>query len=389
MSKELTKGLDMNYYDKIIPKYNMNNEKLYCVKKDNKWGYISAEGEIIVPIKYVEYSDAYDEWRDLGFTSKPVSKTKMQIIREGFEKATDLLEKTGKIKSIKDDNDKCVVTSCFIKLDNGHMGIAKSVINYDRENIVIIDQATGKVVKRIANECIDGIAKIDSDDEHLYVSYYNTDTPRIMCYKAGTFEKVWEKRMDFASWNGTRSMAVNDNYLIACIRTKEDTSNIYFFNKETGEIDESKTIKNTDTIKLDSYANDIFFHNQFGIMQKGIYELNSAISVTTGRELSIKKDKYDNYDLNGFTIDRNSGKIYIALDDIVGVIGNNGYEGFFLARTRYIQQIKFDQNTGCILLSLQNDGGQIDVYSPEAIETLIHLSTRLNPGSQEDQKKLG
>jgi hypothetical protein len=42
MSKELTKGLDMNYYDKIIPKYNMNNEELYCVQKDNKWGYISV-----------------------------------------------------------------------------------------------------------------------------------------------------------------------------------------------------------------------------------------------------------------------------------------------------------------------------------------------------------
>ena len=70
MERKPTTRFNMDYYDRLFPEWK-GSKKLYLVEKDGKWGYISAEGQIVIPLEHINQEDAYMELVKLGRPSSP------------------------------------------------------------------------------------------------------------------------------------------------------------------------------------------------------------------------------------------------------------------------------------------------------------------------------
>ena len=336
----------------------------YIVQKDDLYGIADKDGNLIIPCKFVECSDVLNEWKEIDYSLVPVEQTQMQKARDAICVYTKSLEEQGKILTYKSD-DYYVLSSCFVKLEDGRKGIAESIMG--KNGIVIFEYPSGKIVKTIDKDS--GLFKIDSDHDYLYCGVYNSINPFVACYKQGSFEEVWKTPMPSASIQG---VAVGDNYVLAY----DVKSNcIYFLDKATGTIDMEKTIPNANARSLDVYANDIYVGTQSGVFQQHIDEITGLISSLDDRSISTHGNQEHSYDFNGLTVDKKNNKIYIALDDIIGVIGEHGFEGCFTARTGEISSIKLDSDTGNLLISMCYGRGEVDVYTPEAIKDLLEYSS--------------
>lgn len=359
-------------FDKVIPHHGG-----YIVQKDDLYGVADKDGNLIIPCKFAEWSDVWDEWKEIDYSLVPVEQTQMQKARDAICVYTKSLEEQGKIQTYK-SGDYSVISSCFVKLEDGRKGIAESIIG--NHGIVIFGYPSGKIFKTIDTDS--GLFQIDSDHDNLYCGVYNSRNPFVACYKQGSFEEIWRTPMPSASIQG---IAVGDNYVLAY----DVKSNcIYFLDKATGTIDMEKTIPNADAVSLDVYANDIYVGTQRGVFQRHIDEITGLISSLDDRSISTHGSQKHSYDFNGLTVDKKNNKIYIALDDIIGVIGENGFEGCFTARTRRITSIKLDSDTGNLLISMRYGHGEVDVYTPEAIKDLLEYSSEFMLNQQAETKKI-
>ena len=125
-----------------------------------------------------------------------------------------------------------------------------------------------------------------------------------------------------------------------------------------------------------------------GVFQQHIDEITGLISSLDDRSIITHGNQKHSYDFKGLTVDKKNNKIYIALDDIIGVIGEHGFEGCFTARTRIITSIKLDSDTGNLLISMQYGRGEVDVYTPEAIKDLLEYSSEFMLNQPAETKKI-
>ena len=358
-------------FDNVIPHHGG-----YIVQKDDLYGVADKDGNLIIPCKFAEWSDVCDEWKEIDYSLVPVEQTQIQKARDAIRVYTKSLEEQGKILTYT-SNDYSAVSSCFVRLEDGRKGIAKATAS---NFIEIFEYPSGKFVKTIDTDS--GIFKIDSDHDYLYCGVYNSRNPFVACFKQGSFEEVWRTPMPSASIQG---VAVGDNYVLA-YDVKSDC--IYFLDKATGTIDREKTIPNANAVSLDVCANDIYVGTQSGVFQRHIDEITGLISSLDDRSISTHGNQQHSYDFNGLTVDKKNNKIYIALDDIIGVIGENGFEGCFTARTRKITSIKLDSDTGNLLISMLYGHAEVDVYTPEAIKSLLEYSSEFMLNQPAETKKI-
>ena len=91
--------------------------------------------------------------------------------------------------------------------------------------------------------------------------------------------------------------------------------------------------------------------------------------------------------LNSLTIDQQNNRVFIAFDNKIAIFGESGYLGYFLVPTRNVHQLNFDQETSCLMISMTEGKGRVEVYSPEAVTTLLQTSRALK--TQLEAKKIG
>ena len=64
-------------------------------------------------------------------------------------------------------------------------------------------------------------------------------------------------------------------------------------------------------------------------------------------------------------------------DNKIAVFDENGCEGYFLAPTRNVHQLNFDQESGCLMISMTDGIGKVEAYSPNATSALLQTSREL------------
>ena len=79
----------------------------------------------------------------------------------------------------------------------------------------------------------------------------------------------------------------------------------------------------------------------------------------------------DNFDIGALN---SFNRVYIAFGNVIAVFGEFGYEGFFLAPTKSVHKLNFDQETGCLMVSMTEGKGKVEVYSQSAIKSLLQTS---------------
>ena len=392
-------------YDKVL--YGESDRGVLFVKKNGMYGVTDKNGNEIIPCESKEYSDAYHEWEEMGFPKEPVAMTEERIAAKQFKNELkskhDELITSGGIKQISFSNGIAVNGAEFVKMSDGSIGIAAAVIAYDskREKNIEIKNADGEHVMFLTEpELFQGRETprtvICSDENNLYIATYNTKYSYIACYRMGDFEKVWKTPM---YGSHIQSITVNDDELIA-FDMKD--GKIKYFDKQSGKRNEDKEIsteKDMGPFRIKSHHNLAATNERLlaGVpgLTLGLLSFENELKVfdnASGESISRKSVSQFIGTLNSLTIDQQNNRVFIAFDNKIAVFGEGGYLGYFLAPTRNVHQLNFDQETGCLMISMTEDKGQVEVYSPEAITTLLQtsrvLKTQLEAKINETTPKL-
>lgn len=387
----------MSFYDDIHMKYDnvfygeMVNGVLF-VEKNGYYGITDKDGNEIIPCKFKKYSDAYHEWEDLGFPKAPVIATGeqlvMQMFKDGLNRKHDELASSGHIKQITFFKKRTINGAEFVTMSDGSIGIAAAVVAYDSERgkNLEIKNADGEHVMFLSEpELLQGIGTpgvvICSDENNLYVGSYGNEYSYIACYRMGDFERVWKTPL-----YGSRiqSITVNDDELIAF--DMED-GKIKYFDKHSGKRNADKQIsteKDIGPLSVKSHHNLAATNERLlaGVpgLTLGLLSFENELKVfdnASGESIAQKNVSLLAGTLQSLTIDQQNNRIFIAFDNKIAVFGDNGYEGYFLAPTRNVHQLNFDQETGCLMISLTEGEGKVEIYSPDAVTSLLQTSREL------------
>lgn len=397
----------MGFYDDIHMKYDNvlygeSGRGVLIVEKNGMYGVTDKNGNEIIPCEFKEYSDVYHEWEEMGFPKEPVVMTEERLaaqqFKDGLKRKHDELVNSGGIKPITFFNERTINGSEFVKMSDGSIGIAAAVIAYDSERgkNIEIKNADGEHVMFLSEpELFQGRGTpgtvICSDENNLYVATYNTDYSYIACYRMGDFEKVWKTPM-----YGSRiqSITVNDDEIIAF--DMED-GKIKYYDKQSGKRNEYKEIsteKDMGQFSVKSHHNLAATNERLlaGVpgLSLGLLSFENELKVfdnASGESLAQKSVSQFIGTLNSLTIDQQNNRIFIAFDNKIAVFGESGYLGYFLAPTRNVHQLSFDQETGCLMISMTEEKGRVEVYSPEAVTTLLQTSRALK--TQLEAKRIG
>ncbi len=367
-------------YDRVL--YSEFGRGVLFVEKDGKYGVVDKVGKVIIPCKYKEYSDAWHEWADIGFASEPAIMTEEQKAIKQFEDGLiekhDELIASGDIKSITFFNERSINGAEFVTMADGSLGIAASVIIHDRErgNNLEIKDADGKHVTFLSEpELFQGEGtpqlKICSDEDNLYAASYGNQHAYIACYRMGDFERVWKTPM-----YGSRlqSIVVNDSEIIVF---DINDGKIKFFDKQNGVYNEDRDIS--------TEKNEGISHHNLATTNERLLAGLSELKVfdnSTGESIAQKNISDFGETSQSLAVDQNNNRVFIASGNKIAVFSEGGYEGHFLTPTRNVQQLNFDQETGCLMISMTEGKGKVEVYKPNAIDELLQTSRNLESQSQ-------
>lgn len=387
-------------YDNVL--YGESGRGILIVEKNGMYGVTDMNGNEIIPCEFKEYSDIYHEWEEMGFPKEPVVMTEERLaaqqFKNGLKSKHDELVTSGGIKPITFFNERTINGSEFVKMSDGSIGIAVAVIVYDSERgkNIEIKNADGEHVMFLSEpELFQGRGTprtvICSDENNLYVATYYTEYSYIACYRMGDFEKVWKTPM-----YGSRiqSITVNDDEIIAF--DMED-GKIKYFDKQSGKRNEDKEIsteKDMGQFSVKSHHNLAATNERLlaGVpgLTLGLLSFENELKVfdnASGESISQKSVSQFIGTLNSLTIDQQNNRVFIAFDNKIAIFGESGYLGYFLVPTRNVHQLNFDQETGCLMISMTEGKGRVEVYSPEAVTTLLQTSRALK--TQLEAKKIG
>ena len=387
-------------YDNVL--YGESGRGVLIVEKNGMYGVTDKNGNEIIPCEFKEYSDAWDEWQEMGAPKEPVVMTEersvAQQFKNGLKSKHDELVISGSIKPITFYNERTINGSEFVKMSDESIGIAAAVIAYDSERgkNIEIKNADGEHVMFLSEpELFQGRGTpgtvICSDENNLYVATYNTKYSYIACYRMGDFEKVWKTPM-YGSL--IQSITVNDDEIIAF--DMED-GKIKYFDKQSGKRNEDKEIsteRDMGQFSVKSHHNLAATNERLlaGVpgLTLGLLSFENELKVfdnASGESISQKSVSQFIGTLNSLTIDQQNNRVFIAFDNKIAVFGERGYLGYFLAPTRNVHQLNFDQETGCLMISMTEGKGRVEVYSPDAVTTLLQTSRALK--TQLEAKKIG
>ncbi len=377
-------------YDKVL--YGEVARGVLFVEKDGLYGVTDEDYNEIIPCKFREYSDAYHEWEETNFAMEPVKETGEQLIarrfKEGLNEKHDALVASGDIKTITFFNDRTVNGAEFVKMKDGSLGIAASVFIYDSErgkNLEIKD-ANGEHVTFLSEPELfrgEGTPEvvICSDEEHLYAGSYGNEYSYIACYRMGDFERLWKTPL---YGSRIRSIAVNDSEIIAFDMKDGE---IKYFDKRTGQRNEDKsipTVRNMGSFSVRSQHNLATTNERLlaGVpgLELGLLSFENELKVfdnSSGESVSQKNVSLLAGTLQSLAIDQNNNRVFIAFDNKIAVFDENGCEGYFLAPTRNVHQLNFDQESGCLMISMTDGIGKVEAYSPNATSALLQTSREL------------
>lgn len=369
-------------YDRVL--YGEVARGVLFVEKDGLYGVTDKDYNEIIPCKFREYSDAYHEWEETGFAMEPVKETGEQLIarrfKEGLNEKHDALVASGDIKSITFFNDRTVNGAEFVKMKDGSLGIAASVIAYDSErgkNLEIKDVNGEHVTFLSEPELFRGEGTpevvICSDEEHLYAGSYGNEYSYIACYRMGDFERLWKTPLYGSQ---IQSIAVNDSEIIAF---DMEHGEIKYFDKRTGRRNEEKNIPTVRAQHNLATTNERLLAGVPGL-ELGLLSLENELKVfdnSSGESVSQKNVSLLAGTLQSLAIDQNNNRVFIAFDNKIAAFDENGCEGYFLAPTRNVHQLNFDQESGCLMISMTDGIGKVEAYSPNAISGLLQTSREL------------
>ena len=388
-TKDYEKSVTTYTIASITSKKNKNGNTVY--------GVINSNREEIVPFKYLNYADAYLEWKRIGF-SKTGNLTSEQIAarekREIMLLAHDRLLQTGKIGQIEFYKGRVVNGSELVKLKDGQIGIAGALIKYEEErgNSIEIKDSIGKHYLFIDEpELHKGIGTpgivICADNDNLYSATYNTSFAYVACYRQGDFKTVWKTKMygDYL-----QSITVNDNYVIVYDQKK---GRVKYLNKKDGIYIREKDI-DTSTPSM------IAHHNLAATNEKllagvpgleagliyGLGEIDNELKVfdnETSQMTSNKKVPISLGMLNSLTIDKAAGRAFVSFDDYICVFDKNGFQGIFYVPTKLVHQLNFNDKCGTLLISMSYGKGKVEVYDRASINELISISRNIIEGNDE------
>ena len=397
----------MEYYDDVHMKYDnvfysAVGRGVLIVEKNGMYGVTDKNGNEIIPCEYKEYSDVYHKWEEMGFPKEPVIMSEESFAAQqfinGLKSKHDELINSGDIKQISFFNERTINGAEFVEMSDGSIGIAASVVAYasERGKNIEIKNANGEHVMFLTEPELfqdPGTPRIVicTDENNLYVATYNTKYSYIACYRMGDFERVWKTPM-----YGSRiqSITINDYELIAF--DMED-GKIMYFDKQSGKRNEDKEIstkRDIEQFSVKSHHNLATTNERllagapeltFGLMS---FENELKIFDNASGELISQKNVSEFIGtLKSLTIDQQNNRVFMAFDNKIAVFGESGYLGYFLVPARNVHQLNFDQETGCLMVSMTEGKGRVEVYSPEAITELLQTSRALK--TQLEAKKLG
>ena len=387
-------------YDNVL--YGESARGVLIVEKNGMYGVTDKNGNEIIPCEFKEYSDVYHEWEEMGFPKEPVVMTEERLaaqqFKDGLKSKHDELVNSGGIKPITFFNERTINGSEFVKMSDGSIGIAAAVIAYDSERgkNIEIKNADGEHVMFLSEpELFQGRGTpgtvICSDENNLYVATYNTEYSYIACYRMGDFEKVWKIPM-YGSC--IQSITVNDDEIIAF--DMED-GKIKYFDKQSGKRNKDKEIsteKDMGQFSVKSHHNLAATNERLlaGVpgLTLGLLSFENELKVfdnASGESISQKSVSQFIGTLNSLAIDQQNNRVFIAFDNKIAVFGESEYLGYFLAPTINVHQLNFDQETGCLMISMTEGKGRVEVYSPDAVTTLLQTSRALK--TQLEAKKNG
>ena len=384
-------------YDDIHMKYDKVMEydrqgivvggSVLLVKKYGMYGLIDKFGNEIVPCKFSKSYDVYCVWKKLKFPVESSTKTKKQLaiqeLKYGLKSKYDELVASGDINPITFFKQRAVNGAELVKMSDGSTGIAASVMVYDSErgkNVEIKNADEEHVMFLSEPELLRGLGTpatvICSDENNLYVATYNCSSSYIACYRMVDFERVWKTSMHGSQ---IQSIAVQDDEVIAF--DMED-GKFKYFDKHSGKYIAEKKAENDYRPGHSHHdSNELFSQDILGF-EEGILDFENDLRFLDASvsRLIVKRDNISVFlkmffgKLSSLAIDHQNKRAFVALDNKVAVFDPNGYEGYLLVPTKRVFGLNFDQETGCLLISMD---GKAEVYSPEAITTLLQTTKEL------------
>lgn len=395
-----------NILDEVLRQYDAARDDVFDkgimqVRKDGLYGYISKKtGEEIVPCKFESSTDASSYWhimkREMGLqpyekftTTEQTATDQRKIVLAAKRKE---LEGQGHINRFSVFAERMVNGTALVKLPNGQIGMAASVLVYDIERLScleVLDQngeflmfieepelSKGKGTPRLC---------VYSDEENLYVGSSGNEFSYLAAYTMGDFEIKWKTPM-----NGSmiESIAVNETQVIAYDRKD---GKIKYFDKTTGEHMEGKDI---DIMNLQGglakhlhSAKNIFIDAVPGLasgIRLGMQEFNNELIAFDNE----RSEQMVSTSFSDVAVDAENGRAFLAKDNIIGIFNSTGYIGMIPQATSQIRKLDFDSQTGCLMVSMiaGTRRGIIEILDSEAIRIMAETSSRLLRGDVSTEK---
>lgn len=369
---------ELKKYDKALYGEWGRFNVIFVVKNDY-YGIIDKNGNVILPCNFPNYSDAYREWQQMGFPSEPQIMTENQkqekIYQQILVNQYNDMVNSGDIKNVSFGGN--VINGAeFVTLPNGNVGIVASVITSGDEKLQVKNlDGSGAFNLKIIDSEDTAYFEICSDDNNLYVGTYNTYNAFVACYKMGDFSLQWKTQLPGSQ---IQSLTVTESELIAFDMGEKS---IRYFDKNNGseKVDKKNSTDRWNQI-LSSYDEQLLV-GQSGFSFNEYLKFNNKLKVydnKTNGYISEKDIPINIGELNGIAIDKKNKRTFLCLDNKIGIFDENGYLGMFFLPTSSVQSLNFNSEKGCLMVSMAPSAGKVEIFSPNAIETFIEASNQLN-----------
>lgn len=310
--------------------------------------------------------------------------------REGtlliLDKIRQRLINEGHINRLELYDDRAVLWAASVKLPNGWIWIAVSNCIWDSErgkNLEIFDENGRHLMYISEPELLKSLGtpglKLCSDGECLYVGSYNTNYSYIAAYQAWSFKRKWKVPMGNSR---IQSIALDGNEIAVF---DMETGKIKFFNKENGMSIEWKDINTKNN-------NSISHINLASMRIAAIPELEAWVNKGINdfcNKLQIFNDKLAKRlawtslssiisSRNPIAVDEKKGRVYMAIENMIGIFDTTGCIGIIPETTRSIKELDFDSQTNCLLVSMLEGKWKVEAFDAEAINEFIKKSNWTN-----------
>lgn len=355
-------------------------EDVYNIVKNDILGEITTKGKLdeIYEILGEEAKEKIDEYISSGNMLIPIEN-----LVYSQEELIGMLVKEEKIDRIdvnliNQDTKSNPSSAVLVDLPDGEKGIAivvsrpyylsERIANEDKEGnpklVRILKLKDGTIYKDINEPEFSSnytcVINIERDEDSLYIATGGTNSPFVARYTMENFERKWKNK----SILSIQSMSIDDGR-VSCFDMS--SGNIIKFNKESGEIEETSSLKEGDAIshhEMASYGNRILaidVGNQLKVLDEEGTLINQKGISLSGRISSV-------------AIDSNSQSIYLGIKNNIVKIGANGYGGS-LTMPNEISGITFDEDTSRLLVC---HGKNIDILTPEIFQDLVYIPGKEN-----------